>query len=73
MEENLLRGRIIAMYRTITAFAKVIGWSNRKAYDIVNFRQEMTAKDIEDLCRVLKVEIQGDIRNLFFPHLSTNS
>ena len=66
MEENTLRGRIISMYHTILNFAKAIGWSSRKAYDIVNGRQEPTGKDIEQMCDVLNVQIPAEMKALFF-------
>ena len=66
MPRNNLRGRIIAMYRTIRNFAKVINWSTRKAYDVVNGKQTLTGADIDDMCRVLNVEIPEDMRLLFF-------
>lgn len=66
MPENNLRGRIIAKYRTIQNFASSIGWSNRKAYDIVNGKQEATAKDIETMCNALDVFVPEEIRVLFF-------
>ena len=66
MRENNLRGRIIAMYHTIQNFAKVINWSSRKAYDIVNGKQTLTGKDIDEMCVVLDVQIPDDMRSLFF-------
>ena len=66
MQENHLRGRIIAMYRTVQNFAKVMKWSNRKAYEIVNGKQEPTAKDIDAMCAALNVDVPEEIRNLFF-------
>lgn len=66
MNENNLRGRIISMYHSVLNFSKVIGWSSRKAYDIVNRQQEPTCKDIEEMCAVLKVEIPEDLKLLFF-------
>jgi len=66
MNENHLRGRIISMYRTVLNFSKAINWSSRKAYDIVNGKQEPTAKDIEEMCDVLNVPIPEDMRLLFF-------
>jgi len=67
MGYNNLRGRIIAKFRTIMNFAKAVGWSNRKAYDIINGRQEMTLNDMEVICSALEIEIPSDIRELFFP------
>ena len=66
MEENNLRGRIIGMYRTIVNFAKAVHWSSRKAYDIVNGRQDPTAKDIETMCEALNVQIPAEMKALFF-------
>ena len=66
MQENNLRGRIIAMYHTVKNFAKVIKWSTRKAYDIVNGKQIMTGRDIDDMCAVLNVTIPEEMRSLFF-------
>ena len=66
MQRNHLRGRIIAMYGTVQNFAKVIKWSNRKAYEVVNGKQEPSAKDIDAMCTALDVEIPEELRNLFF-------
>ena len=66
MSENNLRGRIISMYHSVQNFARSVQWSNRKAYDIVNGRQEMTAKDIDVMCDALNVQIPDEMRNLFF-------
>lgn len=70
MGDNQLRGRIIAMYHSIKNFANVIGWSTRKAYDIVNGKQEMTCKDIDKMCHFLGVSIPEDMKILFFTRSS---
>ncbi len=66
MGENNLRGRIISKYKTVLNFGKYLHWSARKTYDIVNGKQEPTAKDIEAMCAALDVEIPEDMRLLFF-------
>ena len=66
MAENDLRIRIISMYHSVLRFAKAVKWSSRKAYDIVNGKQEPTAMDIEVMCNALNVEIPDDMRALFF-------
>jgi len=66
MEELNLRGRIISMYKSILNFSRVMQWSSRKAYDIVNGKQEPTGKDIEAMCDALNVQIPADMRSLFF-------
>ena len=66
MSKDNLRGRIVSMYRTLLNFANEMGWSSRKTYDIVNGKQEPTAKEIEAMCEALKVEIPEDMKQLFF-------
>ena len=66
MRNDRLRGRIVSMYHSVKKFAEVIHWSTRKAYNIVNGKQEMTGKDIDEMCRVLNVTIPADMRELFF-------
>lgn len=66
MPNNHLRGRIIAMYRSVQNFAKVMNWSTRRAYDIVNGKQEPTGKDIEAMCNALEIQVPEEMRLLFF-------
>lgn len=66
MQDNNLRGRIIGRYRTVLNFSKAVNWSSRKAYDIVNGKQEPTSKDIEAMCEALDVSIPEDMKSLFF-------
>ena len=66
MGENNLRGRIIAMYHSVINFGRYLHWSSRKTYDLVNGKQEPTAKDIEVMCAALNVEIPEEMRGLFF-------
>ena len=66
MSENKLRGRIISMYRTVLNFANAMKWSSRKAYDIVNGKQEPTGKEIQEMCNALHVEIPEEMKSLFF-------
>ena len=72
MQENNLRGRIVSMYRTVQNFAEHMHWSTRKAYDIVNGKQEPTGKDIDAMCVALNVQIPEEMKNLFFPNSTQN-
>ena len=68
---NELRGKIVAVYGSLLKFAEAIGWSSRKVYDVVNCNQELTAKDIEQICELLGIEISSDMKRLFFTKKST--
>lgn len=63
---NNLRGRIIAKFRTVKNFASFVHWSNRKAYDVLNGKQELTMMDMEEICDAIELEIPSEIRVLFF-------
>lgn len=66
MEQNNLRGRIISMYHSVLNFGKTLNWSSRRTYDIVNGKQDPTAKDIEAMCDALNIQIPDELRSLFF-------
>lgn len=66
MADNQLRGLIVSKFHSVMNFARVIKWSSRKAYDIVNGKQEPTGTDIDQMCNVLGIEIPENMRILFF-------
>ena len=66
MKTETLRGRVIGMYHSILKFAEAVHWSSRKAYDIVNGKQQPTGKDIETMCDALRIEIPEEMKRLFF-------
>lgn len=63
---NELRGKIVSMFGSLLKFSSAIGWSSRKVYDIVNGKQQPTAKDIEKMCNALNVQIPEEMLLLFF-------
>ena len=65
MEDFNLRGLIISKFHTVLNFGRALGWSSRKTYDIVNGKQEPTARDIEAMCAALDITIPADMRVLF--------
>ena len=66
MEEMDLRGLIVSKYHSVLNFSKVLNWSSRKTYDIVNRKQDPTGKDIESMCNALDVVIPAHMKKLFF-------
>ena len=70
MENNLL-GCILAKFRTISNFARVIGWDRKKASRIANRVQLPTAKDMYDMAVVLEVHDCDTFVHLFLPNAPT--
>ena len=46
MKENKIRGLILGIYSSISAFAKEVGWSRQKASAIISGKQEPNLDDI---------------------------
>ena len=55
MEKNVLRGEVAARFGSCEAFAAALGWSGRKARDIVSGRQTPTAREITQMADALGV------------------
>ena len=70
MENNLL-GCIIAKFRSISNFARVIGWDRKKASRIANRVQLPTAKDMDAMADVLEVHDCDTFVHLFLPNVPT--
>lgn len=64
--EITLKGAVSSMYGSATALAKQLGWSGRKARDIVSGRQAPTAKDMEELAEALDIRDANSFALIFF-------
>lgn len=71
MENNLL-GCILAKFRSISNFARVIGWDRKKASRIANRVQLPTVKDMYEMADVLEVQDCKTFVHLFLPNAPTN-
>lgn len=69
--EITLKGAVSSMYGSATALAKQLGWSGRKARDIVSGRQAPTAKDMEEMAEALDIRDANSFALIFFPNMST--
>lgn len=65
------RGIVLSKYKSISDFAKAIGWSRNKASRILNCKQEPDSQDIIDLTKLLKIPSQEEFFAIFFAELST--
>ena len=68
--ENNLRGAILSVFSSISAFARAIKWDRKKASRIVNKKQEPTVQDIRDIVMLLGISDAEDFVTLFFNDLS---
>ena len=66
MQQITLKGVVISKYGSVGKFGIALGWSPRKARDIVSGRQVPNARDIEQMAAVLNITIPSDLRTLFF-------
>ena len=66
MQQLTLKGVVISRFGTVGKFGTALGWSQRKARDIVSGRQIPNARDIEQMAEVLQVTIPSELKALFF-------
>ena len=60
------RGLIYSRYKSIAAFAEVIGWTRQKATNIVNGAQEPSLSDVNKVAKALEMEF-ADVAKFFLP------
>ena len=66
MEGNVLRGVVAERFGSCAKFAKALGWSGRKARDIVSGRQTPNAREIKQMADALKVKEPEEFMRVFF-------
>ena len=66
MTEITLRELLIRKFGSIAKFADAIKWSNRKAYAIVNNKQEPTASDMEAIANVAEMQNSEEFVHFFY-------
>ena len=69
--EISLKGVVVSKYGSVSKLAREISWSERKARDIINGRQQPTAKEMEQMAAALDVTTASEFMRLFFPQMST--
>ena len=69
--EITLKGLVISKYGSAGEFAKAVGWSGRKARDIVSGRQKPTGNDLVKMAPALDIQSPEMFVNIFFKPLST--
>lgn len=66
---NNYRGLVFSKYKSITDFAKEIGWTRNKASRVVNGIQKPTASDMEQMADVLNIKTESQFVSIFFKSL----
>lgn len=64
--ELTLRELLLRKFGSITKFADAIKWSNRKAYAIVNNKQEPTASDMEAIANIVEMQNPDEFVHFFY-------
>ena len=68
---NQLRGMVLAKFKSISAFAEVLGWDRKKASRIVNRQQLPTANDMDEMADVLGIRDCDTFVHIFLPSIPT--
>ena len=66
--ENTLLGCILAKFRSISNFARVIGWDRKKASRIANRVQSPNAGDMYQMAEVLDIHDCDNFVRIFLPN-----
>ena len=53
MKKNEMRGIVLGVYPTITAFAREVNWTRQKASSIISFKQEPSLDDCYVIARAV--------------------
>ena len=61
-----LRGAILGKFKTISAFANTMGWSKKKASEIVNGTRQPSAKEMIEISDALEIDDATTFMALFF-------
>jgi len=64
--EVTLKGAVISRFGSAEKFAKNVGWSGRKARDIVSGRQEPSANDMRVIAEAIGITSPKEFCALFF-------
>ena len=65
MRANVIRGKIIEQYGTISKWTKAHDWPPTKMNRILNGKQDIDASDIKTVAASLKIEDPAEIVSLF--------
>jgi len=65
MQANVIRGKIIERFGTLTKFATEIGWTPNKVSRVLRGQQELSATDIKQFSLALKISEPSDVVALF--------
>lgn len=66
-----LRGAVASKYKSISNFARAIGWTRNKASRIINNEQDITLSEIIEVTNALEIDSPEVFLNIFFAPLST--
>lgn len=65
-EQITAKGVALSMFKSISGFAKALGWSRSKASRVLSNLDSASMADIRDMCRVMRLSDPETIIALFF-------
>lgn len=69
--EMTVRGVILQKYPSASAFARSMGWTRKKASDIINGRRKPTADEMVLIAQDVGLTDANSFMSIFFPSVST--
>ncbi len=67
-----LRGMVFSKYKSVSDFARALGWRRQKVGKIVNGDRVPTVKDVEEMASVLNLRDVHSFMTVFFPQVVHN-
>jgi len=65
MQTNVIRGKIVEQFGTLSKFATALGWAPNKVSRIVCGKQEPTASDMKMISTALNISDPAEVVAIF--------
>jgi len=70
MRTNVLRGKAVEQYGSLSNLAHKLGWAPNKMSRIINNKQALTIKDALQIASALNIESPSDFLDIFMPEIT---
>lgn len=70
MRTNVLRGKAVEQYGSLSNLAHKLGWSSNKMSRIINSKQAITLNDTLQIASALNIEKPSEFLDIFLPEIT---